>query len=34
MVHACIDLSGRLRRMPAELAARLGGIEAAARPAG
>jgi acyl-CoA thioester hydrolase len=26
-VHACVDLEGRVRRMPAELLARLGGDE-------
>jgi acyl-CoA thioester hydrolase len=26
-VHACVDLEGRIRRMPAELLARLGGGE-------
>jgi acyl-CoA thioester hydrolase len=28
-VHACVDLEGRLRRLPAELRARLGDGEAA-----
>jgi acyl-CoA thioester hydrolase len=31
-VHACVDLEGRIQRMPAELLARLAGGEATQRP--
>jgi acyl-CoA thioester hydrolase len=31
-VHACVDLDGRVRRMPAELLARLGGGDETSSP--